>query len=85
MKRQIQQIVMGIMQTSGSADFIPALVVSDAPLRIKIKDNDKLILEDEQLILSETVSEKALASGDSVMLGQLQGGQQFFVIDKIAR
>ncbi|MBC1229818.1 DUF2577 family protein [Listeria booriae] len=85
MKRQIQQIVMGIMQTSGSADFIPALVVSAAPLRIKIKDNEKLILEDEQLILSDTVAEKALVSGDSVMLGQLQGGQQFFVIDKIAR
>ncbi|MBC2158751.1 DUF2577 family protein [Listeria booriae] len=85
MKRQIQQIVMGIMQTSGSADFIPALVVSAAPLRIKIKDNEKLILEDEQLILSDTVAEKTLVSGDSVMLGQLQGGQQFFVIDKIAR
>lgn len=59
-------------------------VISINPLRIKL--SEKLILDQENLFCTETFYQKwqtDLQEGQSVCIIQAQGGQQFWIIDRV--
>ncbi|HFL0606047.1 TPA: hypothetical protein ACGX6L_002126 [Listeria monocytogenes] len=83
MKKQIQSIVKGVLNSEVLADFIPGEIVSISPLSVKLNDNDKLILSDEQVQITEGFSERGPAPGDRVLCARLKGGQLFVVLDRL--
>ena len=56
-------------------------VVSTSPLKVSVEQ--KITLGVMQLVLTKTVVEDALQSGDEVILLRVQGGQKYVVMDKV--
>lgn len=56
-------------------------VVSTSPLKINVEQ--RMVLGELQLILSERVVEKPLNQGDNVILLRQQSGQKYIIIDRI--
>ncbi|EAC7181120.1 hypothetical protein AB924_00020 [Listeria monocytogenes] len=83
MKKQIQSIVKGVLNSEVLADFIPGEIITVSPLSVKINDNDKLILSGEQVKITEGCMERVPVKGDRVLCARLKGGQQFVVLDRL--
>lgn len=56
-------------------------VIGTSPLKISVEQ--KMTLGAAQLILTNTVKENALISGDDVCMLRMQGGQKYVVVDKL--
>lgn len=56
-------------------------VVSTSPLKVNVEQ--RMVLGELQLLLSERVVEKPLNQGDNVILLRQQSGQKYIVIDRI--
>ena len=67
--------------------FEPAQVVSINPFRIKLKDNNKLILDRSMMTVASRVlsliNDGYLSSGQKVLVCVNRGGEEIFVLDKI--
>ncbi|EDP7604041.1 hypothetical protein HCJ02_01715 [Listeria seeligeri] len=83
MKKQIQSIVKGVLNSEVLADFIPGEIVNISPLTVRLNDNDKLILSDEQVQITEGLMERGPVAGDRVLCARLKGGQLFVVLDRL--
>ncbi|CAC96516.1 TPA: hypothetical protein ACGX64_001166 [Listeria monocytogenes] len=83
MKKQIQSIVKGVLNSEVLADFVPGEILNIAPLSVKINDNDKLILSGEQVQITEGFMERGPVEGDRVLCARLKGGQLFVVLDRL--
>lgn len=57
-------------------------VINDDPLEISI--DQKITLDEDQLILTNTIANAGLVISDRVVLLREQGGQQYVVLDKLA-
>ena len=56
-------------------------VTSTSPLNILVEQ--KITLGSAQLVLTKSVSDDALVTGDKVLLLRVQGGQKYVVIDRV--
>lgn len=56
-------------------------IISTSPLKVNVEQ--RMILGELQLVLSERVVEKPLNQGDNVILLRQQLGQKYIVIDRI--
>lgn len=56
-------------------------VMDTDPLKINVEQ--KMILGENQLILTRTVFDEGLAAGSRVILIRIQGGQKFIVMDNL--
>lgn len=83
MKKQIQSIVKGVLNSEVLADFIPGELVSISPLSVKLNDNDRLILSGEQVQITEGFMERGPVIYDKVLCARLKGGQLFVVLDRL--
>lgn len=79
--QSIKKIAMDAYRAGKPCDIIMGIVVEAKPLRIKI--SDKAILDDDFLMITQTVSEAGLEKGDKVALIRAGGGQKYLVIDKV--
>lgn len=50
---------------------------------LKILVDQKLLLSDKQVVITESIAESGLAVGDKVVLLRQQGGQKYIVMGKI--
>jgi len=84
-------IIRRIAATSGNGEhgetplqLVEGIVVSSPPnIQIKLKDNDKLIIPSELIQAAEQIHKLGIHTGDQVMVAILQGGQSFFIVDRI--
>lgn len=56
-------------------------VIKKSPLTIKIEQ--RLELEEEFFVITETAKKASLTKGDSVLLLRMQGGQLYAILDKV--
>ena len=77
----IKQICKQEREASKPADVIVGTVEDGSPLSIRV--SPKLILSEPFLIVTETLTERALAAGDKVLMIRADGGQRFLCIDRI--
>jgi hypothetical protein len=56
-------------------------VMDTDPLKINVEQ--KMILGENQLILTRAVFDEGLAAGSRVILIRIQGGQKFIVMDNL--
>lgn len=74
---------MEAFTASKPADVVFGKVISDSPLKIKV--DQKLELKSAQLVLTKTVVDDALISGEKVIMIRMSGGQKYIVIDRIGK
>ena len=92
----IKKTAMEAFRASKPADVVFVKVISVSPLKIKV--DQKLILNSAQLILSRNVTnykvkinddeqtiQNKLVLGDEVIMMQMSGGQKYIVIDRIGK
>ena len=92
----IKKTAMEAFRASKPADVVFGKVISVSPLKIKV--DQKLILNSAQLILSRNVTnykvkinddeqtiQNKLVLGDEVIMMQMSGGQKYIVIDRIGK
>ncbi|MCY8823753.1 DUF2577 family protein [Bacillus atrophaeus] len=82
----IKQLAVGAVHAESPVELMPAEVVSVAPVEIKLKENSKLIIPVDLLIIPKRMQDggdDALTAGEYVMIAALSGGQSFFIMDKI--
>ncbi|ANB56129.1 hypothetical protein GFC29_3133 [Anoxybacillus sp. B7M1] len=87
MVQMIKKIALEAVQAESPLRFLEAIVVSAPPdFQIKLRDNNKLIIPEDLISIAERLTElgKELKIGDRVMVAAIQGGQSFFIIDRIA-
>lgn len=79
----IKKTSMEAFNASKPADMVFGKVVSESPLKIKV--DQKLELKSAQLVLTKTVVDDALTSGEEVIMMRMSGGQKYIVIDRIGK
>jgi hypothetical protein len=78
--RAIKQVVKGVISSSKLCDLVFGTVESASPLKIRI--DQKLVLESGELIIGSVCKSDPLNVNESVVLLRQSGGQQFFVLDR---
>ncbi|MEC1647381.1 DUF2577 family protein [Bacillus sp. FSL L8-0222] len=82
----IKHLAVGAVDAESPVELLPAEVVSVSPAEIKLKENSKLIIPADALIIPKRLQsggDDALELGDRVMTAALTGGQSFFILDKL--
>ncbi|WP_039073669.1 MULTISPECIES: DUF2577 family protein [Bacillus] len=81
----IKHLAVGAVDAESPVELLPAEVVSVSPVEIKLKENSKLIIPADALIIPKRMKsgDDALERGDRVMTAALTGGQSFFILDKV--
>ena len=77
----IKKTAVEAFNASKPTDVVFGKVISVSPLKIKV--DQKLILTSAQLVLTKTVTNDVLISGDEVIMVRMSGGQKYIVIDKV--
>lgn len=76
----IKQAAIEAVEASSPTKVITGTVVDSSP---QIKLDQKLTITSDFIIKTERLAEMGLTAGDKVILLQVQGGQQFIVLDKV--
>jgi hypothetical protein len=79
----IKKTAIAAVESRNPVNLLFGTVVNPNPLEIQI--HQKLTLTKEFLVDTETLSQKGLILGDRVVLLRMQGGHQFFVLDKVVK
>ncbi|ASS70749.1 DUF2577 family protein [Bacillus atrophaeus] len=82
----IKQLAVGAVHAESPVELMPAEVVSVSPVEIKLKENSKLIIPADLLIIPKRMQDggdDVLTAGEYVMIAALSGGQSFFILDKV--
>ncbi|MGN9864723.1 MULTISPECIES: DUF2577 domain-containing protein [Bacillus] len=53
----IKELALGAVESESPVDVLPAEVVSASPLSIRIRDNDKLVIPSDLLVVAEHLTE----------------------------
>lgn len=77
----IKRAAMDAVRASKPCDILTGTITSVSPLKIKI--SQKVTLDGDFLIVTETFDKKTHKTGDKVMLIQGMGAQRYLVIDKV--
>nr|WGE06090.1 phage portal protein [Bacillus subtilis] len=81
----IKHLAVGAVDAE-SPRTAPTEVVSVSPVEIKLKENSKLIIPEDAIIIPKRMQsggDDALEPGDRLMTAALTGGQSFFILDKV--
>lgn len=79
----IKRCALEAVENSDPVRLLFGSVVSVNPISVKI--DQKYTLPKEFILLTKTVFESGLESGDRVILIQVQGGQTYIIIDKVVQ
>ncbi|UQZ45694.1 DUF2577 domain-containing protein [Bacillus sp. PK3-037] len=82
----IKHLAVGAVDAESPVELLPAEVVSVSPVEIKLKENSKLMIPADALIIPKRMQfggDDALELGDRVMTAALTGGQLFYILDKL--
>ncbi len=77
----IQKAVRDVLHSSQLTDMVTGVVESTDPLTI-VNDISQAPLREEVLILTETVKDPALETGDKVIMLSVMHGQKYLVISR---
>ena len=77
----IKKTAVEAFNASKPTDVVFGKVISISPLKIKV--DQKLILTSAQLVLTKTVTNDVLISGDELIMVRMSGGQKYIVMDKV--
>jgi hypothetical protein len=78
--KSIKILVKDYINAKKMCDFIFGTVESVSPLKIKI--DQKLVLEDDELIVGSVFKTEPMTTGETVILLRQSGGQNFYVMDR---
>ena len=76
----MKKIAIDAVNSQKPTDIVYGTVVSTSPLKVQI--DQKLILEEVHLKLTQVVKDYGLIQGDKVTMIRASGGQQYLIIDK---
>ncbi|MGE7916334.1 DUF2577 domain-containing protein [Lysinibacillus xylanilyticus] len=76
----IKKIAIDAVNSQKLTDIVYGTVISTSPLKVQI--DQKLILEEVHLKLTQAVKDSGLIQGDKVTMIRAHGGQQYLIIDK---
>ena len=76
----IKKIAIDAVNSQKLTDIVYGTVISTSPLKVQI--DQKLILEEVHLKLTQVVKDYGLIQGDKVTMIRASGGQQYLIIDK---
>lgn len=79
----IKNIAEEARKAAKPSTFMTASVANTSPLKIRI--NQKLEVEEDFLVLTETIFDRNLKKGDVVLVIRQEGGQKFAIIDKVVK
>ncbi|MFB0635577.1 DUF2577 family protein [Bacillus rugosus] len=81
----IKHLAVGAVDAESPVELLPAEVVSVSPVEIKLKENSKLIIPADAIIIPKRLrsGDDPLEPGDRIMTAALTGGQSFFILDKV--
>lgn len=77
----IKKAAVDAVMASSPTSVMFGTVTATAPLKINLEQ--KLTLTSAQLIGTSRIASEGLLIGDKVVLIQMQGGQQYVVLDKV--
>lgn len=78
----IKRTALDAVENSSPCDLRYGKVVNTSPLKIQI--SNQLILPNSMLVVPKRIkNEDPLVNGDKVALLRQQGGQSYFILDKI--
>lgn len=80
MVQVIKKAALDALEESKPAEFQAGRIVQTAPLEISV--DQRLKLDEDFLILGESMREKGLQAGDQVLLLRVQHGQKYWIIDR---
>ena len=77
----VKKAALDAVDASQPSDFCFGKVISISPIKVLVEQ--KLILSQAQLVLTETVAiNSPLVVGDQVVLLKKKGGQKYLILDK---
>lgn len=79
--KTIKRAALDAVDASKPVQVCFGKVTSVSPLKILVEQ--KLLLGDKQLIITESATKSGLVVGDKVVLLRQQGGQKYIVMGKI--
>lgn len=77
----IKRIALDAVKSSKPCDIITGIVEKSDPLEIKI--SEKVTLDRDFFYMTKTTMECGLKKGDKVAIMRANGGQKYFVLDKV--
>ena len=77
----IKKIAIEAVDASKPCDYKIRTVIEKYPLKIRI--TQKLCLDEDFLIITQTAEERVLKVGDEVLMIRKQGGKEYVVLDKV--
>ena len=77
----IKKIAIEAVDASKPCDYKIGTVIEKYPLKIRI--TQKLCLDEDFLIITQTAEERVLKVGDEVLMIRKQGGKEYVVLDKV--
>ena len=79
----IKQIAIEAYEASKPCDYQIGTVTSTNPLKVKMSQT--MILEEEFLHLTQTVTQEPLKKDDKVLMLRQRGGKEYTIIDRMVR
>lgn len=79
--KTIKRAALDAVNASKPVEVCFGKVTSTSTLKIFV--DQKLLLSDKQLIITESIVQSGLAVGDKVVLLRQQGGQKYIIMGKI--
>lgn len=80
MVQVIKKAALDALEESKPTEFQTGRIVQTAPLEISV--DQRLKLDEDFLILGESMREKGLQAGDRVLILRVQHGQKYWIIDR---
>lgn len=77
----LKKSALGAYEAEKPVNIVFGVVKSVSPLKISI--DYKLVIESDEILQGENSTKLDLKSNDKVILVRLQGGQKFYILDKV--
>lgn len=81
MNETIKRIAINAVLATNPVNLLFGTISRSVPIEVEI--HQKLKLGKEFIIMTQSVQEIGLATGDKVVLLRMQGGHQFLILDKV--
>lgn len=79
----IKRIVESILEAKKLTDKAIGTVQTVSPININLENNNRLDLDEDDVIFLSTVNPDYLEVGDRLLMLRVNNGQEFIVLDKM--
>lgn len=79
----IKRMVEAILEAKKLTDKAVGTVETVSPLKINLENNNRLDLDEDDVIFISTVNPEYLEAGDRLLMLRVNNGQEFIVLDKM--